>query len=151
VAAPGDREDWVAALEDAGFRGERLSIVCLQAGTPGWGLTRPALRAALASVARCAARGSFVFGDLPAWVASREEAADLLAEAGLMVGALERPGQSAEGGAAGWVVGDSATGDDARWLFASQQTGRSDAELDIWAAHSVAAVEADEDFEGHFS
>jgi methyltransferase (TIGR00027 family) len=143
---------WVDALADAGFRGDRLSIVCLQAGTSRWSsLTRPALRSALAAVARCAARGSFVFGDLPAWVASREDAADLLAEAGLVVGSLERPGASEESGAAGWGEVDDEGRTDPRWLFASQQSGRSDEELAIWAAHAMAAEEADEDFEGHFS
>ena len=146
---------WVEGLAAAGFRGDRLSIVCFQAGTPGWGgLDRPALRTALAAAARSSARGSFVFGDLPAWVGSRDQAADLLAEAGLLVGALERPGESEEGSAGGWAeagwVGGSGvptTADD-RWFFAAQQQGRSDAELDIL---DQAEWAVDEDFDGHFS
>ena len=144
---------WSEGLEAAGLRGDRLSVICLQAGTPGWtGLDRAALRAALAGAARVSARGSFVFGDLPAWVATRAEAADLLAEAGLLAGALDRPGASAEGGAggwaaAGWGVSDAAAPDN-RWFFAAQQQGRSDAEIDILDRAEWAV---DEDFDGHFS
>ena len=149
-------EDWVDRLAGAGWRGDRLSIVCLQVGSPALALTRPALRAALAAAARSAARGSFLFGDLPGWVSTRAEAADLLAEAGFLVGALERPGHSALGGAAAWASagwGDEAdpASPSSRWLFAAQQQGRSDGEMQVLDDHMAAAAEAEDFLEGTFS
>ena len=51
-------------------------------GLPALGLDRAGMRAVLADVASCAAFGSTVAGELPAM--GREEAEDLIAEAGLL-------------------------------------------------------------------
>lgn len=134
---------FAAALERAGFRGDRLSVWALQNARQMWP-GPDAVRAALADVSNLAAYDSILLGEAPAYMKQRKEVDDLLASYGLLgepvdVRSVVPPGRELapeEGGHS--------------WLFLARQMRLSLAEMGVYADHVAAAEEIGEDFEGTF-
>lgn len=162
VSEEGGREALAERLFAAGFRAERLSVWCVNAGAFGDGsLDIESLGQIFGAVASCAAFCSFVVGDLPAM--TRAEAEGVVAGSGLLGSVVAfGSGGDGDGSAAlwrrkGWSaaaarggVGRGEPEQPSRWLFVGQQRSRSDAELGILRAFSEAAEDA-EGFEDNVS
>lgn len=148
------REGLAEALFAAGFRAERLSVWCVNAGAFD-SFDPEALRELFGAVASSAAFCSFVVGDLPPM--TRKEAESVVASSGLLGSVVAFGSEGDEAGSAlwrqnGWRTTEGKEGEEltCRWLFVGQQRSRSDAELGILRAFSEAAEDA-EGFEDNVS
>lgn len=138
-------EDFLGDLERAGFQPGRLSVWVIQ-GLDWLHDDTAALRGVLACVGLGTAYHSLAVGELP--TGQPGEAEQLLAEAGLLSAETEFGSKEADYGR--WQPQWSGPGVRRR-LFAAQQQRLSTAQENLLAAHSAAAMEADEDFFGNFS
>lgn len=133
-----------AALERAGFRGDRLSVWGLQ-GCTTLGLGPADVEGILTDASNLAAFDSLILGELPAM--GRDEVDNLMASFGLLgapVDVLQQQG-SERLDASAWP------GEVRPWLFISHQKRLSLRQMGIYSEHVAAAEDADEDFEGNFS
>ncbi|KAL4431269.1 hypothetical protein ABPG75_006525 [Micractinium tetrahymenae] len=145
-AADGLSAGLAAALERAGFRGDRLSAWVLQ-GLACHGLGPAGLTSLLTDLCNLAAFDSLVAGLLPPL--ERRRLDNLLASFGLLGAGVDFGEQTDWGRWAPELALDPAGF--RPWLFVAQQKRLSLREMGIYEDHVAAAMDAGEDFEGNFS